>query len=313
MSATHWYRGHGLLIRSDLALPEFAPAAPGDADLEIVCGTGAAARFAAHPAADPKRPALFETPEGMVLSIPDVGAFHVQGGRRVEVSPVPGHDPGALRLYLVGSVSAILFHQRGQHVLHGAAIVRPGGVSLFVGESGAGKSTLAAHLGARGHAVLSDDALVLHETAEGRCVAWPGSRVFKLWEDALAGLGTGTGGLARIANRENKYFWQNPALAEDRAHPLDEIFVLDRAEGPPRLEALTTLETLGTITTHTYRPELLARTGNRSGHFRSGAALAASLRGYRLTRPWRIEAMGDVIELLEAHWAGAALAGAGRE
>jgi hypothetical protein len=57
----------------------------------------------------------------------------------------------------------------------------------FMGPSGRGKSTLAAHLGARGYPVLSDDCLRFEPRAEegDRLVIHPAYAGLRLWADSL--------------------------------------------------------------------------------------------------------------------------------
>lgn len=314
MAAEHWYRGHGLTIRSALALPEFTPVDPAtQADVILALGPEPGAR----------RDAFLETAEGAggahrrlvlrsgdcaLLTFPGIAAVEVRAGREIVVAPDAGHDPGLLRLFLIGSAMGMLLHQRGLVVLHGAAVLQPRGLSVFVGDSGAGKSTLAAHLGAAGHAVLADDTLALHARADGRFEAWPGSRVFKLWQDALDGLGTAAEGLNRVASRETKFFFDNARPAPDAPAPLAEIILLDRA-GPdttaPRMTPLSPIEALGTITAHLYRPEYVAMLDRRPDSFRDAAHLSGQIPAWRLSRPWDLAAMPAVLDLLARHWSPA--------
>ncbi|HRC86328.1 MAG TPA: hypothetical protein PK413_12025, partial [Thermoanaerobaculia bacterium] len=53
-----------------------------------------------------------------------------------------------------------LLHLAGHEILRASAILTPSGVVAFVGPPGAGKSTLAAGLGARGHTLWADDAVL---------------------------------------------------------------------------------------------------------------------------------------------------------
>lgn len=304
MSSTRYYRGSGLLVRSDISLPEYTEAAPGTPDVVIAVGTAATQAIARAAPQTWEFGGFQIAPEGPVFTVDGVGDFLVTGGARIDVSPHAGHDPAMLRLYLMGSGVGMLFHQRGQMVLHGAAVVHSRGVTLFTGPSGAGKSTLAAHLGARGHAILADDTLPLEQTGDGRFAAWPGSRVFKLWQDTLEQLPTPTD-CTPIGQRSTKFFVRNAGAAPEKALPLDEIILLDRADGPPRLTPIAGLEAVALISSNTYRPEFLRLIeGGEADHIAQAAALSASVRTLRLSRPWDPARISETLDMLDAHWQG---------
>ena len=293
----HWYRAHGLLLRSELALPEFAPFGPGEADVTIrVLGEA------------PSRP-LTDDPlhyavhgEEAELALATVGRLLVRSGKEILVTPEQGHDPGHLRLFVLGSGMGMLFHQRGQLVLHGAAIVRHGGVSVFVGPSGAGKSTLAAYLGRAGFPVLADDTLALHQAGDG-FVAYPGSGLFKIWADALEGLEVESEALTPVALRDEKYFLPNRSVAPDRPVPLAEAIVLDAGEGAPRLAPVGPLEALALVAQNAYRPEFVELMDRQADHFRLSARLIETVAVRRLTRPRDATLLPDTVALLHRHWA----------
>lgn len=303
MGPPFWHRGHGLLFRSEVYLPEFADASEGDADVVVRLGPEA---IQARGKADHAKGAFagfVSTPSGPVLPVPEIADFLVRDGREILITPAEGHEPGMMRLYLHGSAMGMLFHQRGQLVLHGAAVLHDHGITVFTGPSGAGKSTLAAHLGRQGFAVLADDTLPLSRARSGEFQAWPGSRVFKLWEDALAGIGVPEGALQSIGSRFDKFLFTNPSVAPDRPAPLSEIILLDRDDGPPRLTEVVGLEALGLVAENAYRPEYVPLLGQNASHFKLAAELSGAVPIFRLTRPWDAARMPETIACLEAHWA----------
>jgi len=95
---------------------------------------------------------------------------------------------------LVFEATCAAWRRCGLFDIHAAACIEPltGAGLLFAGPSGSGKSTLTTQLAARGWRYLSDDSLLLAETAEG-VEAWGVRRAFALAESALAG-----GGLTRL-------------------------------------------------------------------------------------------------------------------
>ncbi len=104
--------------------------------------------------------------------------------------------PGEVRLgpvalaRLVFEATCAAWRRCGLFDIHAAACVEPsaGAGVLFAGPSGSGKSTLTTQLSASGWRYLSDDSLLLSETA-GRVEAWGVRRAFALAESAFAGSG----------------------------------------------------------------------------------------------------------------------------
>lgn len=84
--------------------------------------------------------------------------------------------------YLYGPILGLVLRLRGSLALHASAVVVGGFAVGFAGPHGAGKSTLAAALGARGHAVVSDDVLHLRRAA-GQWMAEPFASMLKLWPE----------------------------------------------------------------------------------------------------------------------------------
>lgn len=305
MNGPAFYRGNGLLIRSDIALPEYNPCTGGTPDA-VIETSDAAKRAATRAEPQTWEYGGFQTsPDGPVLVVPDIASFLITQGRHIAVSPMDGADPGMVKLYLMGSAMGMLFHQRGQLILHGAAVL-PGtgapdpGISLFTGPSGAGKSTLSAHLAQLGHAVLGDDTLPLISGEAAAPVAWPGARVFKLCTDAVARLPGSS--FSTVAEGYEKVFVENQAPAPDRPTPLREIMLLERGEGPARLEPVNGLQAVAVIAGNTYRPEYLRMLGAEARHFEQVTQLITHVRVYRLTRPWDSNRMADVLDLLARHW-----------
>lgn len=296
------YRGNGLVIRSDIPLEEFTEIEPTPPDAIVAVGETASAALANAEPQTWEYGGFQRSPDGPVFTVDHVGQFLVTGGRRIDVSPAPGHELGQLRLYLMGSALGMLHHQRGQLVMHGAAVLQPHGVTLFAGPSGAGKSTLAAHLGARGHAILADDTVPLSATSTGTYTAAPGSLLFKLWRDSIDNLPT-EAEHAPISSRDRKFYVRNPAIAPDTPVPLAEIILLDRGTGDPQITPIAGLEAVALISANTYRPEFLRLIdGGPERHFRQAADLGQRVGTFRLRRPWDPARMDETIDLLEEHW-----------
>ena len=316
----HRYRGYGLNIHSEMWLPEFLPAEhAAQPDITIRLGDPDEPAFALGREAEAYDfTPLPEPAGGFRLRITEVARFHVRGGNEIAVLPDDDANEGLLRLFLIGSAMGMALHQRGLMVMHGATVLTPQGTaSIFVGDSGAGKSTLAAALGLAGHAILGDDTMVVSPGPMGFEV-WPGSRVFKLWQNSLDHFGEAVGNLTKIENRTDKFFWPNRSHAPDRAAPLTEIIHLATGEpgSEPEFRELDGIHALRLIAENTYRPGYVGLLGRTSEHFRQCASLGARLRVGRLTRPRDLSRLEDGIRLLEAAWEDSGAprsAGSGRQ
>src|SRR5262249_21201448 len=135
------YVAYGLGIESALPLPEFVTAGTRP---EVVIHLGN--HYEVPPEAIGQPWHIRWDREDATLFFRDVGVFRVRGGREVIVSPAPGTRASRVRLYLVGTMMAVLLCQRGFLVLHASAVEVDGEAIAFVGASGAGKSSLAAAL-----------------------------------------------------------------------------------------------------------------------------------------------------------------------
>jgi energy-coupling factor transporter ATP-binding protein EcfA2 len=300
MSEHSWYRAFGLLIRSDLTIPEYRPAKPGDADIVIRSDnfarklrdrleTGVADIRGAH-----------LTDQGVLLHVERVGDFFIHDGREIYLTPMPEVEIELLRLYLIGSVMGTLFHQRGTFILHGAAVLTPRGVSAFVGPSGAGKSTLAAHLAAAEHPVLADDTLPLFEQS-GHVLAWPGAQVFKMWDDALQGLGRGTDDLAQVSRRYGKFFLANPMVAKDAPEKVKEVFVLEHGL-EFSIQPISSIDAISALNDNTYRREFIGLLGREQDYLKQLGRLTGALKFYRFTRPDDAARIPESVGILQSHW-----------
>lgn len=304
MNGPFWYRAHGLLFRSDIEIPELTEAEAGTADVAIRLGDEAAAAFRSATALSDPETGLYDTPHGPLVHNRGTADFLIAGRDEIVITFCPGADPDFARLFLIGSVMGMLFHLRGQIVLHGATILADGGASVFVGHSGAGKSTIAAHLAMAGHAVLSDDTLALYPDGDG-FAAWPGARVFKLWRDTLARMGRTARPEDQVGRRLDKFFFDNVSPAPDRPVPVREIILLERGADGPALTPLGGLDALQAVNEHSYRPQYVQVLGRETPHFELTARLATAVQAWRLVRPWDLDRMDETLALLGRHWASA--------
>jgi hypothetical protein len=98
-------------------------------------------------------------------------------------------DGPQIEIYLLGTVLAFWFEQRGLRALHASAVDLEGGAVAFMAEGGEGKSTLAAAFARAGCPFMTDDLFVVENrqgTWHGR-PAYPQSRLWPASARYLSG------------------------------------------------------------------------------------------------------------------------------
>ena len=273
------YACYGLVLSSEILLPDLG------APLETSTAPDVVVRFGKlappPPATDPLPYGLWRSEDRCGVEVPDVGRYEARTGREVVIDALPGADPRAIRLFLLGTVMGAVMMQRDHLVLHGNAIRIGDACAVVVGHSGAGKSTLAAEFDRRGYDVLSDDVVPVDSAG----LAIPGYPRIKLWDDALERLGVATDGLERI-NDDHEKFQLPLRRAELVPMPVRWIYVLERHAGTElTTEPVRGAATFGLLHEHTYRNELVHGPDAVARHLQQCARLVGSARVTRVQRP----------------------------
>lgn len=270
------YRLFGLIIASELHLPELAGQPPADAagaDVDLLI----------------RMVREGDLPEGFRLDIPGVARFVISAGRAIAVQPAKGAEEREVRLYLLGSAMGAALHQRGILPLHANAVAIDGRALAFTGRSGIGKSTLAAWFHDEGYPILADDVCVVR-TDHGLVRAYPGLPRLRLWEDALEASGRAAADhqmsfhAAGDARQKYDVALEGSGVVREPL-PLGALFVL--GEGPElRIERLGGSEAVEAISANTYRGRLIGDVGDSAGHVEACLAIARSVPVLRLERPF---------------------------
>lgn len=277
----HTYLAYGLVVLSDLRMPELA-AADGAPDVIVRLGT-----VPEDLRERAKREVCFQTScQEFLFNVDGVALFYIARGNEVVIEPIGEPDEAAIRLFLLGSAFCALLQQRGYLVLHGASLEISGKGVLLTGPSGIGKSTLAAAFYDKGHRVLSDDVCVVKMENGRPPRIVPGFPSMKLWKDAAEWLGKDVSGLAPVRQNVEKYrIGAGRSFLGEEAQ-LHMIFELSADEGDDiRLHEVTGLKRLETIMGNTYRYHFVLKQGEAPLHFRQCASLAGATNLYRVVRP----------------------------
>ncbi|MET3960656.1 hypothetical protein ABIE44_000590 [Marmoricola sp. OAE513] len=277
MTSGTTYSCYGLLLRSEIELPDLGAPLETEATPDVVI------RFGSLKVPPPSTLpyGLWRESDVCGVEVPDVGRYETRAGVEIVIDPLPDAEPRAIRLFLLGTVMGALMMQRDHLVLHGNAFRIGDAAAVVVGHSGAGKSTLAAEFDRRGFDVLSDDVVPVDATGN----AIPGYPRIKLWDDALARLGVGTDGLERINDAHEKF--QLPLQRNAIGPlPLRWIYVLERHAGTElTLAPVHGAVTFSLLHEHTYRNELISGAEPVARHLQQCASLARTARVTRVRRP----------------------------
>jgi hypothetical protein len=231
-----------------------------------------------------------------------VGEFLVDSdGRHIACRPAPHCSVESFQVYLLGQALSFALVKQHLEPLHATVVVIDGAGVAFLGGSAFGKSTLAASFLDAGCRLLTDDLLVVQESA-GTVVAYPGPPRIKLFPEMADRF------LGRVAGDR-----MNPdtgklivPLDESRTCadpvPLRALYVLSSPREACRQMRATT-ETLSPRDTVI---ELVKGTFNRrvSGanrverQFAITARLGEVLPARRLTYPRQVERLKDVHDIV---------------
>ncbi len=243
-----------------------------------------------HMVADPRR---------AILRVREVGTFAIADGSLIRFDPEPDVLPGAVSMWLHGSVAALLLAQRGRFALH-ASVVEIDGLGVAVaGPRGAGKSTTALRLAQRGHALVTDDVSPLD--AAGPVTTHPYSRPVHVFSQTADTLGIDVSDAQPLLPAHLKLALPAPSRAPG---PLGAIVVLGVAEADATLDAVRVrgAQAHWLICVNLYRAELLGDL-YRAAMFEWAAAVAQKVPVHVLTRPatgWTVDAVADAIERMAA-------------
>lgn len=284
------YRVYGLVVVSELALPELSACAdevPGERVFVLLERCGANSR------SDLIRGSSDRGQRIRVLGLAD---YYVCGDCVVIVELAVGveiNDAGvasSVRAYLLGSVLAAILFRKNWLPLHVSAVSDGSRLLAFTGVSGAGKSTMAMALHRTGRFQLyADDVLAVEPVASGVRLH-PGPRRCKLWKDALDRFSIDPAGLVRDVVRFEKY---HVSMGDLQFQPsrIDVLIVLkdsNETSGlPVRLFGRNLFKALvGAI----YRPELISP-GGFGSIFGLLGRVGASVRVHEYCRPKNHESL----------------------
>jgi hypothetical protein len=241
----------------------------------------------------------------ILLTVPSVGRYWARKGRTLTIDPAHDADPGAVRLYLLGSGLAAILHQRGVIPLHAGAVERNGHCVAFLGNSGAGKSTLAALLAGRGYRLVSDDVLVARPAGDGTVIVEPSAPILKLWPDSFRLSGFAHSQAPFECADYRKHRVGAPEFFIETRLPVTRLYVLHWLQplaAEPEFEELPRFTAMMAIRQNIYRQSLVEAMRRESAFMRFAGALLSCARVYEFRRAMCLDRADAQIDALEHHF-----------
>lgn len=228
-----------------------------------------------------------------LVAVRGVADYLVQAGELVTVARVPGAEAAAVRLWLHGTVTALLAGQQGRFALHASVVSIAGRAVAVAGGSGAGKSTTVLAAAAAGGRIVSDDVAIL-VPHDGAVEVVPYGRRVHVDPDTAARLGLALGATGDAGSDTEKVAIQVPDPGNRR---VDAVVVLRKGDvAEPRVSRLDGLRSVRAVRHQTFRPRLLAAL-YPDELFHWQVTIARRLAVHRLVRPQAWSAAAVVAEL----------------
>jgi hypothetical protein len=297
----------GIGVVSEIPLPELSLWRPG-----VVPQPEINIRLGSVPVSLPHGtevdPDCFLTRSEYLLRVPGIARYLVLEGREVIVEPADGALALDVRAYLLGTIFAVLCHQRGLLPLHASAVSSNGGVIAFLGHSGEGKSSLAANLARRGFPIVADDICLVDARGAGPAMVIPVAPWLKLWRTSLDQLGLAAHGLDPVFSQDDKYRFPVEQVVERQ--PIRKLIFLERRAGllqqsegspgrPAEIRAVTPLRALPLLMNLTHQVYLLEASGRREENFLHCGRVVAQAKAYCVSRPWGFAHMDSAVDAIE--------------
>lgn len=298
----HFYKTYGLVIASELVLPELIPwQSSGISDVCIITQSlGETLENASFTDNTSFSDMSFQVAQDCCqINVQGVARYRIEQGKNIFVDIEPGVAAGDVRLYLIGSSLGALLHQRRCLPLHVSSVVTPDGVWAFTGDSGAGKSTLAAALHYKfGWPLLSDDVGVILPDESGKLLFHPGPPRLKLWIDALEHLNISQNELMPDLTRTNKFHLSLEQGFQQRPQPLSTLVWLERANPSeaPRLLSIEGIQAFQAVFMAVYRPNFANYLNDKKTLFTFCSSLSKQIQVCRYSRPWSLDSFANSLQ-----------------
>jgi len=234
--------------------------------------------------------------ERAIVSVPEVGTFWIADGSRIGFEPEPDVEPGAVSMWLHGTVASLLMAQRGRFALHASVVAIQGRSVALTGARRAGKSTTALRLRQRGHELVTDDVSPLD--CDGSATVHPFSRPVHVLPQTAQSLGLDVSAAGRLFADHPKLALPPPGRTSIELGAVVVLRVEDDAT--VAIRRVRGADAHWSIATNVYRVELLGDLW-REDLFEWAGAVAARVPVFAVTRPgegWTVDEVADAVEAI---------------
>jgi hypothetical protein len=291
---THYYQVFGLVIQSELVLPELNTSDQTEPDINILIGP--------IPSKLEKvsfKGAIFESSPDEFLFSNDIVNLHIKNGKTIFFQPNNNASDQEIRLYILGTGMGVILHQRGLLPIHGSSIAHNGYAYIFSGISTSGKSTLAAAFALKGYKVLADDISVVKKDNNGIFMVHPGIPHIKIWNDVQSVLNFPEV-TERVRPQLEKYFITHQIEFYNEPLPLAAICVLNiKRDKGFKYSKITGVNKFNSLRNNTFRIRILDSSGQTEAHFQTVSQLANSIDLYNIYRPSIPLNINELVDFIE--------------
>lgn len=230
------------------------------------------------------------------LHIPETGNMYAENGNKVLIEAFEPENRQSIELYLNGSVTGAILHQRKQMPLHASSFQYKGHGIALSGDTGAGKSSITlGFINKYGASFLTDDItpILINNHVE----ISPIGDSLKLWKNALEQLNPEEKDLTRIRSDIEKFFY--PLESQTPRSELRSIYFLQVSDQKQiTIEEIKGADKFELIFDNIYRKEYLeGMVETKLAYFKTIAELAESVDCFVFKRPKDISIENSVNQL----------------
>lgn len=293
MKNKYIYRAFGLIISSEIEIPEFIPAT-GISQVEITLG-----KIPDNILTIYKQGFRFQVSKNeFLMKFKAWAEFFVKDGKKIIVQPADGVDERDMRVFLLSPVIGMLLHQRKGLPLHSSGICYNNKAVLFAGNSGSGKSTLALAMNRYfGFRLISDDiSLITNEN--DNAVVHSSFPAIKLWQDSLEMFEIPISEVPQVRKEVFKYWYDNSAGFRDGKLIPSHLFFIE--PGDVKQSIITEIkgaEKFNHIRKNIFRKNMIDELYSTE-HFLISSSLLNQVNCYKIIRPKNNSVPKDLAEMV---------------
>lgn len=280
MKKKYTYRAFGLIISSEIIIPEFIHAS-GESHVDISLGEIPETISNIY-----KQGFRYQISKNeFLLRFKSWAEFYVKDGEKIIIQPMEGVDERDVRVFLLSPIVGILLHQRGYLPLHSSGICYNNGAVLFAGNSGSGKSTIALAMNRHfGHKLISDDITVVN-LDKGKTVINSSFPSVKLWQDGLEKFEIPIEEVPVIRKDVLKYRYDNSAGFYDGKLSPSHLFFVEPSEvKQAQITEIKGTEKFNLLRQNIFRKNMIDELYS-SEHFVISSALLNQVSCFKIVRP----------------------------